>query len=186
MLFQDHLIVIQSGLNARIEKYLQEKNLHYINKVVLPKQTTKNTTVRKVLEAEIEVEKEKHLYSQQEAAKKLAVLNDKLENNFTVLDQMIRSGRELNIEGDLLLLNRVNSAATINVSGNFIITKIVEGMIRCKGKFMMLSASSKANIQFHGIEVNTDLLKDRLNRVELRNEKVVVTPVFKKEKSWVQ
>jgi len=55
-------------------------------------------------------------------------LSNRLQNNLQVFDDVIRSGRELNVEGDLLLLNRVNSGAIIYVSGNFIATKLVEGL----------------------------------------------------------
>jgi len=97
---------------------------------------------------------------------------------------MIRSGRELDIKGDLLLLNRVNSGATIKTTGNMIITKVVEGAIRCSGNFMMLTASPKANIVFHGVEVDNNLLENRLNRVELKNNEIIITPVLKKEINW--
>ena len=65
-----------------------------------------------------------------------------------------------------------------------IITKVVEGAIRCSGNFMMLTASKKANIIFHGVEVDNSLLENRLNRVELKNNEIIITPVLKKEINW--
>ena len=127
----------------------------------------------------------KNIMTQQIAEEKLAELSNKLENNLKVIDSMIRSGQELNIDGDLLLLNRVNSGATINTSGNLIVTQVVEGSIRCNGNFMMLTASPKANIIFQGIEVDNTLLEDKLNRVELKDQKIKITPVLKKEINWV-
>ena len=50
---------------------------------------------------------------------------------------------------------------------------------------MMVSASPKAHIIFHGVEVDSHLLKNRLNRIELKNNEIVITPVIvKKETSW--
>ena len=201
-LFQNHLIVIQGELSKRIELYLKEKSLKFIHNVIVPKGRVKNS-IRKSLESELESEKMQNLASQKLAEEKLEAerehslatqkiaeeklteLSHKLENNLKVLDSMVRSGRELNIEGDLLLLNRVNSGATINISGNLIVTMLVEGSIRCHGHFMMLTASPKANIVFHGIEVDNTLLENKLNRVELKDNKIKITPVLKKEINWV-
>jgi septum formation inhibitor MinC len=147
--------------------------------MVLPKGRS-----RKSLEEEFQKEKTQSAVYQQIAEAELKKLSSKLQNNLTVLDGMIRSGRELTIDGDLLLLNRVNSGATIHIKGNLIITNVVEGAIRCHGNFMMLTTSPKANIVFHGVEVENELLEDRLNRVELKNNEIIITPVLKKEINW--
>ena len=178
-LFKDHLIVIQGDLPKNIETYLKVKQLKYLHNFDLPKGRS-----RKALESELNAEKAERAVSQQIAEAKVEELSTRLQNNLTVLDEMIRSGRELNIEGDLLLLNRVNSGATINTLGNLIVTKIVEGSIRCNGNFMMIMASPKANIVFHGVEVENRLLENRLNRVELKNNEIIITPVLKKEINW--
>jgi septum site-determining protein MinC len=178
-LFKDHLIVIQGKFPKSIETYLKVKKLKYLHDFDLPKGRS-----RKALEAELHAEKAESAVSQQITEAKVEELSSRLQNNLTVLDDMVRSGRELNIEGDLLLLNRVNSGATINALGNVIITKVVEGAIRCNGNFMMLTASPKANIIFHGVEVENNLLANKLNRVELKNNEIIITPVLKKEINW--
>jgi len=178
-LFLDHLIVIQGKLSKRIKEYLEEKNLKYVHNIELPKGRS-----RKALEKEFQSQKVENAVSMQMVENELEKLSHKLQNNLTVLDGIVRSGRELIIDGDLLLLNRVNSGATINITGNLIITNVVEGAIRCKGNFMMLTASPKANIIFHGVEVENDLLKNKLNRVELKKNEIIITPVLKKEINW--
>jgi len=178
-LFKDHLILIQGSMSSKIKTYLKNKNLKYLNDIDLPKGRT-----RKALEEELKSEKVDAAVSKQIAQNELNRLSNQLQNNLTVLDEMVRSGREINIHGDLLLLNRVNSGATIKTTGNLIITKVVEGAIRCHGNFMMLTASPKANIVFHDVEVDNSLLEDRLNRVELKNNEIIITPVLKKEINW--
>ena len=179
MLFKDHLILIQGNLSQKIKEYLNSKSLSYLHNIDLPKGRS-----RKALEEELEIERSASAVSVQIAEAKLKRLSSRLQNNLTVLDTMIRSGREINIEGDLLLLNRVNSGATLNITGNLIIPNVVEGAVRCSGNFMMLTASPKANIIFHGVEVDNDLLKNKLNRVELKNNEIIITPVLKKEIVW--
>lgn len=178
-LFKDHLIVIQGECSPTIQKYLENKKLNYLNDIVLPKGRT-----RKALEEEMKAEQIEATVSAQIAQNELARLSDKLQNNLTVRDEMVRSGRELEIKGDLLLLNRVNSGATVRVTGNVIITNVVDGAIRCSGKYMLLTASSKANIVFHDVEVDNELLVDQLTRVELKNNEIIITPVLKKEINW--
>ncbi len=121
---------------------------------------------------------------QQQVENELLKLSDRLHNNLKVQDTLVRSGQELTIDGDLLLLNRVNSGATIIANGNLIVTQLVEGSIRCFGNFMMLKASPKANIVFHDVVVDNSLLKERLNRVELKDNEIRITPVLK-ETTWV-
>jgi len=178
-LFKDHLIVISGNLSSTIKVYLENKKLSYLHDVSLPKGRT-----RKALEKELQAEQTERAVLAQISQNEINRLSSQLENNLTVLDEMIRSGREVDIKGDLLLLNRVNSGATIKTTGNLIITKVVEGAIRCAGHFMMLTASPKANIVFHGVEVDNSLLEDRLNRVELKNNEIIITPVLKKEINW--
>ena len=174
-LFKDYLIVIHGDISQKIQEYLQEKELRFVNNIILPK-----SQGRKAVEEEIAVQKEQ----QQQVENELLKLSDRLHNNLKVQDTLVRSGQELTIDGDLLLLNRVNSGATIIANGNLIVTQLVEGSIRCFGNFMMLKASPKSNIVFHDVVVDNSLLKERLNRVELKNNEIRITPVLK-ETTWV-
>jgi len=211
LLFKDHLLLITGKMSERSETYLKEAGYYYLHNVTLPTGRSK-----KALEEEFEIcerkpsqeaqellkqavkeemESEKHLLEEalQSANVDIAILqqelhalNKKLNRKLTVLDTMVRSGREITIDGDLLLLNRVNSGASIYTSGNLIITQVVEGALRCDGQFMMVMVSPKANIVFNGVEVDNSLLKDTLNRIELIENEIHITPVIKKEINWEQ
>lgn len=179
ILFKDHLIVINGELTKRVEDYLNQKELKFLVNVILPKGQG-----RIALDKQMQEQKKQHEIEQQQIEEELSKLSHKLENNLKVRDTLVRSGQELNIDGDLLLLNRVNSGATIIINGNLIITQIVEGAIRCNGNFMMIKASPKANIVFNDIEVDNASLNERLNKVEFINNEIVITPVLK-ETNWV-
>ena len=129
-------------------------------------------------------EKIKNISIQKACQEKLEMLSNKATPSMTIIDNRIRSGQELNIEGDLLLLNRVNSGAVVKTTGSLIATQLIEGSIRCNGQLMMLSISPKANIVFHGVEVDNNLLKSQLNRIELKNREIHITQVTKKETNW--
>jgi len=198
LLFKNHLISINGDMSDRIKYYLDEMGLKYINNITLPngknvKSIDINHQENKVDKKELEVLEEK-LKSQaidcriklQEAQNIINELEKKSNRELVVLEDIVRSGKEIDIDGDLLLLNRVNSGATIKTTGNLIITQVVEGAVRCNGNFMMLTVSPKANIIFNGVEVDNSLLQDKLNRIELKDNKIYITPVIKKEINWVQ
>lgn len=213
MLFKDHLIHIKGTMSDKIRNYLEKKELKFIQDTVLPTGRSRkaledefnlqrksvgavspdnaNGEENKALKEELEALKVESGVSLQMAQSQIKHLEGeikklvgKLQNNFTVMDTIIRSGRELKIDGDLLLLNRVNSGATIHTTGNLIITQVVEGALRCDGSFMMITISPKANIIFNGVEVDNSLLENTLNRIELKENKIYITPVIKKEINW--
>lgn len=203
MLFKDHLILINGTLSLSIKSYLEEKSLNYIHEVNLPLGRLRQESSKrkdeeqrdeylalqeelKALEIENGVNQQIAKHEIEKLQNMMRILSKKLEegSSVTVLDTIIRSGKELNIEGDLLLLNRVNSGATIRTTGNLIITQVVEGAVRCDGKFMMITVSPKANIIFNGVEVDNALLENKLNRIELKEREIFITPVIKKEISW--
>ena len=163
--FQNHLIVIEGQESSTVKRYLQEKNMRYVFNLSLEKKS-----------AHTSASKSRNTAPQESAPKAK-------RTNLQVIDKLVRSGQELNIKGDLLLLNRVNSGGSIVIDGTLIITQIVEGSIRCNGNFMMLQASPKANIVFHGVEVDNSFLQDKLNRVELIDDEIIITPVLK-ETNW--
>jgi septum site-determining protein MinC len=198
LLFKNHLISIKGDMSDRIKYYLEEMDFKYINNITLPngknvKSVDINKDDNKVDKKELEALEEK-LKSQaidcriklQEAQSIINELEKKANRELVVIDDMVRSGKEVSVDGDLLILNRVNSGATIKTTGNLIITQVVEGAIRCDGSFMMLTVSPKANIIFNGVEVDNSLLQDKLNRIELKDNKIYITPVIKKEINWVQ
>ena len=173
VVFQNHLIVLHGESNAFIEKYLNDKKLNFMVNAAFKK-------ARPIQEIQVQETRTPKELPKKEAP---LILEPKTKTTLKVLDKLVRSGQELNIESDLLLLNRVNSGGTININGNLIITEIVEGSIRCNGDFMMLKSSPKANIVFHEVEVDNKYLTERLNRVELKNNEITITPVLK-ETNW--
>ena len=195
ILFKDHIILIKGEMSEKIEIYLKEKPFTYLHNIQLPVGRTRKAleeTFADTMKDAIAIKVEEALkdkmvetsVTQQIADSEIKKLKNKLDKGMTVIDTMIRSGQELKIDGDLLLLNRVNSAATVRTTGNLIITQVVEGALRCDGNFMMITVSPKANIIFNGVEVDNTLLENKLNRIELKNREIYITPVIKKEINW--
>lgn len=172
LLFVDYLIVINGALPQKAREYLEANSIYYLVNVMLPR-----AKEHKVVIQALEDEKQQNQLEQQKAQEKLEELSHRLQNNLKVIDTLVRSGVELVVEQDLLLLGRLNSGATIRCSGNLIVTQVVEGSIYCEGNFMMLSASKKATIVFHGVQVDVSLLAEKLHRIEFENGKISIKPV---------
>ncbi|OHE15510.1 MAG: hypothetical protein A2540_06585 [Sulfurimonas sp. RIFOXYD2_FULL_37_8] len=105
------------------------------------------------------------------------------QSDLKIIDEIVRSGQDIKVASDLLILNRVNSGAKLQVEGNLIITGVVDGMIFCNGDFMLVKTSSKAMIVFNGVEIDGSLLQNKFNKIIFNGDEIIVTPI-EKEPKW--
>jgi septum site-determining protein MinC len=105
------------------------------------------------------------------------------QGDLKIIDEIVRSGQEIKVESDLLVLNRVNSGAKLYVEGNLIVTGTVDGMIFCNGDFMLVKTSPKAMIVFNGAEIDGSLLENKFNKIIFNGEEIIVSPI-EKEPKW--
>lgn len=105
------------------------------------------------------------------------------QSDLKIIDDIVRSGQDIKIESDLLVLNRINSGAKLHVEGNLIVTGTVDGMIFCNGDFMLLKTSPKAMIVFNGAEIDGSLLQNKFNKIIFNGEEIIISPI-EKEPKW--
>lgn len=191
VLLKNNIIFLRGEVSEKIKLLLKSLSLDFIINPHLSKSYKQNISVDDNLKQDSntnqnnieEIERYK-----KELIQNRILLNNKdknsVKNNITIIDKIIRSGRKLNIAGDLILFARVNSGASIYIDGNFIATQNIEGKILCNGLFMLFSSSSKAYIEFHGIELKSSQLNNKLNRVEFKNNEIIIKPVVKEEINW--
>lgn len=192
LIFRDHLIVLRGEVSQDLREYLAVKSLYFLENVNLPEGRS-----RKELENDIDDERKKFnlkinmLQNQLEMEKKkleakeveLEMMNHKQS---LVHDKMLRSGQELDVDGDLIALNKINSGASIDVRGNFIAKYQVHGSVRCTGRVMILSVAPKANIVFHGLVIETYRFQNTLCLVELNDNIVSISPLDSKDNIWAK
>lgn len=82
-----------------------------------------------------------------------------------VFTELIRSGKEISGEGDIVVFNRVNSGANIKSSKNVFVFGKCDGNISCNGEYMVLSKIAKGKILFQGIAITPNMLKYKLNLI---------------------
>lgn len=82
-----------------------------------------------------------------------------------VFTELIRSGKEISSESDIIIFNRVNSGANIKSSKNVFVFGKCDGNIDCKGDYMVLSKITKGKILFKGLAITPNMLKYKLNLI---------------------
>ena len=106
------------------------------------------------------------------------------KNGLAIVDELVRSGRELVEERDLLLLRRVNSGATVRTEGNFIGLSPVEGTVICDGDFMLVKPTAKARIVFNGVEIDENMEeKGYYYKVRLQGDEILLSK-YAKDIQW--
>ena len=104
-------------------------------------------------------------------------------SGLVIVDELVRSGRELVEERDLLLLKRVNSGATVRTDGNFIGLSPVEGTVVCDGDFMLIKPTAKARIVFNGAEIAESMTEETFYKVRLEGNEIIISP-YAKDIPW--
>ena len=153
-LLQKYFVILNGNVTQNIQKILEEEDILFTIGSLKDNRCIKNSHIEK-----IKSEKQK----------------DSKVFNFP-----IRSGMEIESEGDIILLKRVNSASAIVTDGNFIALDIVEGKVECNGAFMFLKASSKALILFHNKDISSYLQKDSFFSIYLNEKEEIEIKEFMK------
>ena len=171
-LFKNHLISIKGSLSDAMIKYLNDKPLIFVNNLDLPKAKSARASVAPKSEPK-----------KQEALK--ADIKKEQKQALKIIDKPLRSGQIIDHNGDILLLERVNSGAKVIAKGSIIALNLVDGDLVSNGEFIIISNSKKSNILFHGVMIDTILLKYKLNKIALKDNKITIESVSKKELTWV-
>lgn len=82
-----------------------------------------------------------------------------------VFTELIRSGKEISSESDIIVFNRVNSGANIKSTKNVFVFGKCDGNIDCRGDYMVLSKIAKGKILFKGLAITPNMLKYKLNLI---------------------
>jgi len=110
-----------------IQKYLKDKGLNYFVLNSDESFTSKKEIIKENLPKIKIIEKE--------------IIKSK-EKNVKIFDRIIRSGEEIEYEGDVVFLKRINDGAKISINGNVILLDENNGRINCEGKYILVSKNN--------------------------------------------
>jgi septum site-determining protein MinC len=129
-LVRNHFFMLKEK-NEKIEKLLKENGLNYF---VL---NSESFSVKKDVELKV-VEKEKIVYEKAKTK---------------IYDKIIRSGEEIVSEDNLVFLKRINAGARIECEGNVEIFDENDGVVVCKGEYVIVKKNINGTIIFNGEDV---------------------------------
>ncbi len=95
-------------------------------------------------------------------------------SNIKIVDTLLRSGQEIDYDGDILCLKRINSGAKVKCNGNFIALESVDGLVECNGDFMLIKIGKRANIYFNGVNITSNLDGKKLYSVKLEKDEILI------------
>lgn len=142
---------ISNGMKAKLEelklKYILNNNLT----------TFKNENEELAFESNFKSVESRIIESRNKEKKE--------ENEIKIINRLIRTGEEINNKGDIIILNKVNSASKISSDGNICIYGRCNGDIVCNGEYMILPKQASGKIIFRGDLITSSMLKYELNLV---------------------
>ena len=127
-------------------------------------------------EIEDSLEKHKLAYVKNMPIKnKSAITTQFIKNSsIKIVDSIVRSGQNIEYDGDILCLKRVNSGASIECNGNFIGLDRVDSLLKCNGDFMLIRIGKSANIYFNGVNITKNLDDKKLYSVKLEKDEILI------------
>lgn len=111
-------------------------------------------------------------------------LNYKKSQELKVLEDVVRSGQEIDYDGDLFVLDRINSGAKVKANGNLVALSKVEGDVESNGNFMLLKTTPKAKVVFNSMDISQELQANKFYEVKQMDNDVVIKECLKEIK-WV-
>lgn len=148
--------------------YIKPKNTYFGKKRLIDKDTSGLKQHLAVTTCDLNKNSTKKSVNQMNPTANLA--NQSTDSNLSyiksqVFTEIIRSGKEITGESDIVVFNRVNSGANIKSNKNVFVFGKCDGNIDCRGEYMVLSRIAKGKILFQGIAITPNMLKYKLNLI---------------------
>lgn len=163
-ILQSYLLVFDT-LDSALEDCLKKYELDYI----IPKKMKLGTVCAENINAALPTaDFTKNAKNSQDILEKNKDSTKDYVFDTKVFRELVRTGADINEDSDIVVFNRVNSAANIKSSKNICIFGECAGNIKCNGEYMILPKNTKGKILFNGFTIMPNMLKYKLNLI-LRN-----------------
>jgi septum site-determining protein MinC len=173
ILLKDFFLLIDGHISEKIKEYLDEQNLCYkFAKDCTIKMPSKHNTneSRAIME---ETETPKAAVSKEPS---IRIISEKIKT--LLIEQPIRSGREIVHEGDVTIFGRVNSASKVIAEGNVEVYGVIDGLVQCDGDYMIVKELGKGHIIFNGDILDRDAFDGKLKKVTYGKEGAIIKDLF--------
>lgn len=176
-ILQSYLLVFDA-LDSTIKECLEKYELDYILPKKMKLRNASNPSfINEAESSKIESSKAESAKNNLDSAQSVKSKQDstnldskqKAKDSTTkIFKELIRTGADINEDRDIVIFNRVNSAAHIKSTKNICIYGECEGSVKCDGEYMILPKNIKGKILFNGFTIMPNMLKYKLNLI-IRN-----------------
>lgn len=94
-----------------------------------------------------------------------------------VINRVLRSGENIQNDGDVVVFGRVNSGAKVISGGCVEIFEEIDGLVECEGEYMIIRSIGKGSVVFKNETVKKESLIYDLNRLFFENAKLQIKKV---------
>jgi len=177
ILLKEYLLILSGDVTPKIRKYLDKNNICFMTTedCNLKLKTKSNNTTK----SDIMAKDKSSVPNSRDQITINSQPEDKIQKVETLLiEKPIRSGEEIVHDGDITIFGRVNSAAKVIAEGNVEVYGLVDGLVQCDGKYMIVKELGKGHIIFNGDILEREDFDGNLKKVTLTAEGVKIKDVF--------
>lgn len=163
VLLKEYPLVLSGNTSEQIRSYLDEKQLLYLGKETLSRIGFRS----------------KNSFSEQQNDEKSGKNPDSTPSigQTLVYNRPIRSGEIIESDGDIVILNRVNSGAKIRAQGNVQIFGELDGIAECEGEFMILQKIRSGHAVFDGEILNSETFDGALKKIMKKEDRILIEEI---------
>ncbi len=172
ILLKDFFLLLNGQISDEVKKYLDDHGICFkIAKECNIKISSKHNSSEN---RAIMPNKPKESKSSKET--KIEIVKQRVKT--LVIEKPIRSGTEIEHDGDITVFGRVNSAAKVIAEGNVEIYGIIDGLVQCDGDYMIVQELGKGHIIFNGDILDRDLFDKNVKKITKDKDGILVKDLF--------
>lgn len=167
VLLLEFFLLIDGQISKTITDFLDEQGACY---KYIDTCSIKFGTIKSEIKAPVDAAVKK-----KEVQKTLDFPSQKMQ----VFDRPIRSGEEIRSQDPVVVFGRINSGAKLFCEQNLTIYGIIDGLVQCDGRYMVLQGIGRhGNLIFNGEIIDKESLRDTvLQKLEFDGKKVNIKEV---------
>jgi septum site-determining protein MinC len=177
ILLKEYLLILSGDVTPKITKYLDKNSICFMTTedCNLKLKTKSNNTTK----SDIMAKNKSSVTKSRDQITINSQPEDKMEKIETLLiEKPIRSGEEIVHNGDITIFGRVNSAAKVIAEGNVEVYGLIDGLVQCDGKYMIVKELGKGHIIFNGDILEREDFDGNLKKVTLTSDGISIKDVF--------
>jgi septum site-determining protein MinC len=102
------------------------------------------------------------------------LLKPKKDKDRVVFNRPIRSGEEVNLNKDITIFGRINSASRVFSNQNIEIFGEINGTVICNGTYLIIKNINNGIVMFHDYLIDKNKYPNELKKISLENNQLSI------------